>query len=265
MAEHNHPIIDEKLDQWDAGERVLVGITTSFKDGSICEMAGRIGFDMVWIDLEHGTAGFETVETLCAATVAGGGIPVGRISGHHRHHILRTLETGARMVLVPMVNNADIAREIIVHGKFPPLGRRGFNQSSRGLNFGLGDTLETFDWANRTTHLIAQIETSEAVDNLDAILEVDGLSGVFIGPGDLSVSLGCPAQFDHPRLRETIVTIVKRAREAGKHVGLLGPPPLLKTGLDAGADFIFCGGDLPTLRTSWIPLLERARKGFSDV
>jgi len=254
--------IDDKLVEWQAGERVLLGVACMSNSTRICEMAGRIGFDTVWLELEHGTADFQTLETLCLATEAGGAIPVARIPDHTRHHILRTMETGARLVLVPMVNNAEIAQEIVHHGKFPPLGQRGFNSCTRGLSYGLNNTLDQFEQSNQTTHLIAQIETVEAMNELDNILEVEGISGVFIGPGDLSVALGYPAQFDHPRLTEAITTVIGKAKKSGKHVGLLGPDSLLQIGLKAGADFIFCGTDIVVTRDGWAAKLQRAQKGY---
>ncbi len=253
---------DELLRKWETGEQVLAGVQNVSNAPRISELAGRVGFDMVWLELEHGTACFETVETLCMATDAGGAIPVARVQDHQRTHILRTLETGARILLVPMIHNAEMAKEIVRYGKFPPIGERGFHGATRGLGYGLGSPLENFDKANRSTHLIAQIETVEALENLEEIVNVDGLSGIFVGPGDLSVALGCAAEFQNPRLHEAVSTAISKARATGKHAGLLGPPDLLKTGLQAGADFFFCGGDLANLHPAWTALLERARNGF---
>ena len=181
--------------------RVLRGVAVLSRAPQIAELAGRLGFDLVWIDVEHGGVSFGEVETLCMAAESGGAVPVVRLPDHHRHHILRALEVGARIVIVPMVNDAETAREVVRHGKFPPLGERGFNTRSRGLNYGLAGLPEisnTFAAANAGTHLIAQIETLEAAENLDAICAVDGISGVLVGPGDLSVSMGKTAAFTDP-------------------------------------------------------------------
>jgi 4-hydroxy-2-oxoheptanedioate aldolase len=257
-------LIDTILTQWDAGERVLFGMQSLLNSTRTCELAGRIGFDMVWLELEHGTADFEMIETLAMATESGGAVPVARIPDTERHHVLRSLEAGARLVVVPMIQTADMAREIVRHGKFPPLGKRGFNTASRGLRYGLAPIQENFAWANRATHLIAQIETMEAVDNLDAILEVDGLSGILVGPGDLSVSLGCTAEFENPLLHDTVAACMKKAFAAGKHAGILAnADALLKTAQDAGADFIFCFNETVVLRTQMKERLDLARNGFA--
>ena len=246
----NDPFLDEQ-----GRPRVLRGAAVITGSLKLAEMAGRMGFDTVWIEVEHGGASFSEVETLCLAAEAGGAVPTVRLPGGEREHVLRALEVGARIVVVPLVNDAHAAREIVRHGKFPPLGERGFNTRSRGLNYGL-DGMEnlaaTFARANETTHLIAQIETRESVDNLDAICAVEGLSGVLIGPGDLSVSLGKPGAFTDPEFIGLVAAVVARARAAGKHAGILvAPGPLLDAVREAGCDLFFCAGDVNDLARAW--------------
>jgi 4-hydroxy-2-oxoheptanedioate aldolase len=106
----------------DHQRRILKGVTIISGSARLVELAGQIGFDTVWIELEHGPASFSEVEILCMAAEARGAIPTVRVPDHQRHHILRALEVGARIVIVPMVNDADTARDIVKHGKFPPLG-----------------------------------------------------------------------------------------------------------------------------------------------
>jgi len=194
---------------------------------------------------------------LCVAADARGAFPTVRVPDHQRHHLLRALEVGARIVIVPMVNDASTAQEIVKHGKFPPLGSRGFNTRSRGVNYGLDDCELAFQQANERTHLFAQIETMEAVQNLEKICAVAGISGVFIGPGDLSVSLGRIGQFTDPDLISIIVDCVQRARGLGKHCGILARPgPMFDAARAAGCDLIFCGGDIADLSKAWQELLS---------
>jgi 2-keto-3-deoxy-L-rhamnonate aldolase RhmA len=255
---------DQKLEQWEAGKRKILGIQALTRSTTVCELTGRLGFDATWLELEHGAANFETVEAMCIASQAANSISIARIPDHERHHVLRTLEVGARIVVVPMVNDAGRARDVVRWGKYAPLGERGFNTASRGLRYGLVEREENFAWANEHTHLIAQIETVEAVFNLDEILAIEGLSGVFIGPGDLSSSLGVPGQQEHPKLIETVLDIVGRAKAAGKHPCILAQRPLLKIAAEAGADLMICGSDTRTLTAAWTELLEDARGGFAD-
>lgn len=239
----------------DGAPRVLKGAAVISGNLKIAEMAGRVGFDTVWIEVEHGGASFSEVEALCMAAEAGGAVPTVRLPNHQRENVLRALEVGARIVVVPMINDAETAREIVQHGKFPPLGQRGFNTRSRGLNYGLGgmDKLaETFAAANAHTHLIAQIETAEAARNVAAICAMEGLSGVLVGPGDLSASLGKTGQFSDPELIAVVEGVMRTARAAGKHAGILvAPGPMLDAARAAGCDFFFCAGDINDLARTW--------------
>lgn len=242
--------------------RVARGVAVISGAAKIAEMAGRIGFDTVWIEVEHGGASYTEVEMLCMAVESGGGVPTVRLPNHHREHILRALEVGARIVVVPMINDADTAREIVRHGKFPPLGQRGFNTRSRALNYSLDPLLPKFAEANAHTHLIAQIETREAAENVEAICAVEGLSGILIGPGDLSVSYGKPAAFTDPDYIGTVADTIRRARGAGKHAGILvAPGPMLDAALAAGADLVFCAGDINDLAKAWRATLEMVTPG----
>lgn len=243
----------------DGTARRLRGVAVVTGSPKIAEMAGRLGFEAVWIEVEHGGASYSEVEALCMAATAGGAVPCVRIPSGDREHVLRALEAGARLVIVPMINDADMARALVRHGKFAPLGERGFNTRSRGLHYGLNgmDKLrETFDDANASTHLICQIETREAVENCAAICAVPGISGVLVGPGDLSVSLGITGQFTHPLLLSTVESVMATARTASKHAGILvAPGPLLEAAYASGCDLAFVGGDINDLARTWRALL----------
>lgn len=236
----------------DGGGRVLIGVTIYSGSTRLAELAARCGCDAVWIEMEHGPAGFSEAEAVCVAVEAGGGIPCVRVADAQRTHVLRALEIGARIVVVPMVNTAQEAERIVEHGKFPPLGYRGYNTRSRGTGYGLDGFAELTARANARSHLFAQIETLEAVDNLAAICGVRGLSGVFVGPGDLSVSLGCPGELNSPTMVSVVADCVRKARAAGKHAGILvAPGALLDAALAAGCDLAFCGGDVMDLANGW--------------
>jgi len=236
----------------DGGPRVLFGTAVLSCAPQIAELAGRVGFDTVWLEVEHGGASYAQIEQLCMAVESGGAIPTVRLPNHHREHVTRALEVGARIVVVPMVNEVETAREIVRWGKFPPQGERGFNSRSRGVGYGLQPPVEAFEQANRRTHLFAQIETVGACRNIEGICCVDGLAGIFVGPGDLSVSLGKMAQFGDPDLAASVTKVIRTARAAGKHAGILtSPGPLLDAAIEAGADLVFCAGDINDLARAW--------------
>jgi 2-keto-3-deoxy-L-rhamnonate aldolase RhmA len=115
-----------------------------------------------------------------------------------------------------------------------------------------------FAHANERTHLFAQIESKQAVENLDAICAVEGLCGIFIGPGDLSVSLNLAGNLDSEPMVRIVCDCVRRARSAGKHVGILVPPgKLLDAAVEAGCDLLYYGGDVTELSMAWPLLLNR--------
>jgi len=237
--------------------RIVRGVNIASNSTRIAELAGTLGFDTVWIEVEHGTPGYTEVEALCTAVEAGGAIPTVRVQDHRRTHVLRALEAGARILVVPMVNTREEARQVVEHGKFPPLGNRGFNMSSRGVRYGVEPIVEAFQKANDSIHLFAQVESMEAVANLEAICTVKGLAGIFIGPGDLSISMGKPGRLTDPEVIQTAADCIQCARELGKHAGIMAAPgPLLEGARKAGADLVIYGSDLSVLIGGWRALLE---------
>lgn len=241
----------------DGQPNLLRGVSIYSGSARLAELAIKVGFDTVWVELEHGPTDFERAEQICYATEAAGKFATIRVPDSQRCHVLRALEVGARIVIVPMVNTAEQARQIVEFGKFPPLGLRGYNCRSRGVEFGIHPIKDAFEKANASTHLFAQIETMEAVENLDEICAVPGLTGVLIGPGDLSVALGCVAEMTNPKLIEVACDCIRRARAAGLRTGILvGPGPLLTAAIEAGCNLCFFGGDYTNLIPAWRQLLE---------
>lgn len=242
----------------DGAPRVLSGAVLYAGSPRVAEMAARMGFDAVWIDMEHGGQGLRDAEQTCMAVEAGGGIPLVRTCGGDRDHVLRALEIGGRIIVVPMINDADAARRVAKWGKYRPLGERGFFRYSRGLRYGEED-----DWmavANATRVLLPQIETLEAVNNLDGILAVEGVDGILVGPGDLSADMGRPGDFQNAEFLATVQDCLRKARAAGKHAGFLAPnPALIPPALEAGADLVVFANDLPVLRAAWAQSLAEFR------
>ena len=237
--------------------RLLRGVAIQSYACRAAELAGMIGFETIWIDVEHGPVSYTEIEALCMAAEAGGCTATVRVPSNARHHILRTLEAGAQIVVVPMIQNVQEAEQIVQHGKYPPLGQRGFNLRSRGLHYGLSRSGSASEEANRRTHLFAQIESRAAVANVEAICQVPGLAGIIVGPGDLSVDMGRPSEFTEPELIATVESMMRKARALGKHAGVVvAPGPMLDKAIAAGCDLAYCSSDLASLTASWRNLLE---------
>lgn len=246
---------DTSRDIWhdaNGASRVLYGVVVISASARVAELAGRVGYDVVWIDVEHGSVPVGEVEGMCVATECGGAIPLVRVPDAERRHILWALEWGARIIVVPMVNDAATVRRIVEYGKYAPLGRRGYNTRPRGLGFGLQKPTNLFEQANRSTYLFTQVETREAVENVEEICAVEGLEGIFIGPGDLSVAYGCTGDMTNKELIEAAIHCIKTAKSMGKRAGILSPPgPLQQAAREAGAELVIVGSDIGDLAMAW--------------
>jgi len=251
-----HLVVDPFVDS-DGNPRLLRGIAIQSNAARVAELAGMLGFETVWIDVEHGPTSWTEVEYLCMGAEAGGCVPTVRVPSNQRSHILRSLEAGAHILVVPMIDNAEQAQQIVEYGKFPPLGRRGFNIRSRGLQYGLTQSGSHLQDANERTQLFAQIESLEAVKNAQEICQVEGLAGIVIGPGDLSSDMGRPGAFTDPEVIATVESVVRIARSLGKHAGVVvSPGPMLDAAIAAGCDLAYCSSDLGCMMSHSKQLLE---------
>jgi 4-hydroxy-2-oxoheptanedioate aldolase len=203
----------------------LLCLIVKMPAASTIELAGHTGFDYVLIDTEHGPSDMTELEHhIRAADSAGIGVLV-RVSGAQSPDILRALDAGADGIVVPHVTSArDVARAAALT-RYPPAGRRSLALSTRAGRHGTRPVDEHLAAAGRTTALIVQIEDAEALESMHEILVAEGLAGVFIGPSDLSASLGWPGRVDHPVVSEA----VDRVAEA-----VLACPDLALCSLAAG-------------------------------
>lgn len=209
------------------------GPFVGFPSPAITEMMGWMGYDFVVIDCEHGTIDFESAENMIRAAELSGATAVVRIGLNHQKHILRFLEAGAQGVLIPMINNARDAREVIEAVKFPPIGQRG-NYSGRGARHGLVPMNQYVKSANEETWVALQIETLEGIENQDEIIATKHADCIFLGPGDLSLQFGFPGQMGHPRVVESIEKLTAKIIGAGKQVGTVTTPENVKRWHDIG-------------------------------
>jgi 4-hydroxy-2-oxoheptanedioate aldolase len=184
------------------------------------EMLGLAGFDFVVIDTEHSPNDPAMVEHLVRAAEVGGLAPIVRVTENEPSLILRALDVAAAGILVPQVNSAAAAAAAVRAAKYPPQGERGVAGIVRAARYGFMPVAEYVAAANANTMVIAQIEDLAAVRDLEAILAVPGLDGIFIGPTDLSLSMGMIGQFDHPQFRQVVQTVIDQGLKAQKWVGI---------------------------------------------
>lgn len=184
------------------------------------QIVALTGLDGIIMDCEHGHIGDDSMHNSVAAISALGVSPFIRIRGPAHDIIKRALDTGAHGIMVPQINNAQEAQQIVQSSKFPPQGVRGQGSAFPAIGHGL-TTPEYMKSANQTTLTMIQIETRAGVENVEEICAVPGVDLVFIGPNDLAQSLlgYVPARGDEPEFVAAIDKIVKAARKHGKWTG----------------------------------------------
>lgn len=202
----------------------VLGTFMKLSDPTVVEIFGLAGFDFVILDLEHGPNSFETCQNLIRAAQLRGMTPIIRIYANEPALIQRALDIGALGVQVPQINTRAEALKLVSAAKFAPGGERGLCRYVRAADYSSRDKNEYFQSANDETMVIAHIEGLEGFQNLDEIL-TSGLDIIFIGPYDLSSSMGIPGQVDDARVVEKIKEICKKAETAGVLIGTFADNP----------------------------------------
>ena len=216
-----------------------------FNTTGIARIAANAGAEFCVFDMEHTGWSVETIRLLIATSRSTGMLPLVRVPATEYHFIARVLDMGAAGVMVPMVESAEQAHQIVQAAKYPPVGRRGAAFGIAHDDYSGGDVAEKMTSANTETLIIAQIETTDGVRNANAIAAVAGIDVLWIGHFDLSSSLGIPGQFDHPRFQEATATVLEACRTHGRIPGFMaGDVDDGKALLDQGFRMIAFGGDL---------------------
>jgi 4-hydroxy-2-oxoheptanedioate aldolase len=229
-------------DRVTAGER-LFGTWCNLGSSITVEMAGLAGFDWVLVDNEHGVGDYSALVHQVQAASATPAAPIVRIAGNDPVVIKRVLDLGVSGVMIPYVQSADEARAAVRAMRYPPEGIRGVASLTRATGFGVGFD-EYFRRANEDLLTIVQIETQAGVDAAAEIAAVDGVDVLFVGPLDLSTSLGVQKQYENPRFIEAVDTVVAAARASGKASGTLAlDPAMLAPMLGRGMTFVAFGSD----------------------
>lgn len=245
---------------WASGGAVVAG-WLQIPGALHAEALARCGYDAVVIDLQHSPIDFNAAVAMIGAIEQGGAEPIVRVKWNTPSEIMQLLDMGAYGVIAPMINTAEDARLLASSLHYAPRGERSFGPRRPSMRFGA----DYWRIASDTIVSLAMIETVEAMDNLDAILAVDGLDGVFIGPTDLALSLG---QAPVPDSRESGVVeavrhIRERARLAGKRVGIFcGSGIFAAEKIREGFDLVTAAPDLSMLTMTARSVIADARKGM---
>jgi 2-dehydro-3-deoxyglucarate aldolase len=197
-------------------ERLFAG-WVSYAHPSITETFARAGFDFIAIDMEHATISLEQAQRIIAASQSEGVPCLPRPVSHSNDWIKPLLESGADGLMVQMVNTAEEVEALIGYLKYPPIGRRSYGVN-RAQAYGFDFDKYIQNW-NETSTFIIQVESIQAVENVEELLAFDEVEGVMIGPYDISGSLGVPGQTTHPLVIEASRKVIEACERFGKSCG----------------------------------------------
>jgi 4-hydroxy-2-oxoheptanedioate aldolase len=229
-------------------------------DPAFIEALGYSGFDFVILDMEHGPTNVESLQNLVRAAELSAVLPIVRVKEGAPWVVGAALDVGACGIQAPQITDAAAAEEIVRLAKFAPRGERGVCRFVRSAKYSSQDRFEYFRESNDAV-VVLQLEGQEAMERLDEILAVDGVDIVFIGPYDLSQSLGVPGETTHPKVLETMRSIVELAVARGLVVGtFVDTVEQAKMWREAGVRYLSYSVDLGIFTDACRTLLQQLRE-----
>lgn len=199
----------------------LFGLVVKMPCAALIETAGHAGFDYVVIDTEHGLADGAELEHHLRAADGAGIAGIVRVASPSPTKILHALDAGAEGIVVPRVRTAATAQDVVRAAHYPPVGERGLATSTRAGRHGMASLADHISTARRDTLIILQIEDAAAVPQVSEIGAVEHVDAVFVGPTDLSMSLGHPGELDHPDVSAAIESIAASVAGAERALAVL--------------------------------------------
>jgi 4-hydroxy-2-oxoheptanedioate aldolase len=247
--------MDTLRTQWSEGRDTL-GVWLTIPSIISAEAVARVGYDYVCIDNQHGVNDYQQTVAMAQAVLLGGGTPICRVPWNEPGIIGKMLDAGIEGIIVPMVNSVAEAQAVVRAGRYAPIGARSFGPVVAGMR-----RSDHFDWAGDGIALIPMIETVEAISNLDDILAVPGLVAIYVGPADLSITLGLrPGNNDgNSTFDDALATIVAGCRKAGVVPGIHATAALVERRLEQGFRMITVTSDTLAMRSSLVADLATAR------
>lgn len=251
-------IIKAKLNN---GEPSLV-TQLHLTDSSVFELTGLMGFDGIWMDLEHHGYSLETAIHLMRAARVGRTDILARPAKGEFMRMSRFLEAGAHGIMYPRCNDAAEAAEVVRWSKYAPEGERGFDGAGPDVPYCTMPIADYIKQANEQTFIVIQLEEPSAIDKAEEIAAVDGVDVIMLGPADFSILSGVPGQFDHPKVQTAIEKIAKAAANAGKNWACpAGSVDRARELLSLGAKLLLHNADIVMVKLG----LEKIQKDFEPL
>lgn len=209
------------------------------------EILGYLGFDFVILDMEHSALDYHQAEDLIRAGEAAGISIVVRVPGIDENPILRLLEAGSHGIQAPGVDTEEMAQKVVQASRYRPIGMRGLSFSTRAAQYTIKDKSRHIADSNNKQLVVVQIESKEAVDNLESIAAIEGIDVLFLGPADLSNSYGVPGQTNHPMIQAALKKLGEVAEKNGKVAGtFVGNQEQALRAIDAGVRYLVYDNDV---------------------
>jgi len=248
------------------GGRPLLGAASYLYNPTFLEMAALMGYQAAWIEMEHTFLTFAQAVDLCRIASGLGLLTMIRIPDAQRATVLKAAECGPDIIDLPMANSPEMLEELVCHGRFPPQGVRGYFSVSRAVKYGLeGDVSDKQQEINHELCLMVQIETREAVERIEELCQVPGIDGIFIGPADLSASLGVPGQTSHNAVYEAASRAIRTAKAHGKQTAAGIQPQDLPFWVQQDIDLLFCINDIAAMKVGAQQALDKARAALCEL
>lgn len=239
-------------------KKTLIGTIFTTGAPQVAEIISLTGFDWVLIDMEHSTLSLDSVQN-ALQIIDNKILKIVRVPGNDEIWIKRVLDTGCDGILVPMVKTSDEARRVVMASKYPVDGQRSVGLT-RAHKYG-ATFKEYVSGANKDLIIMIQIEHIDGVKNIDSILKVKGIDSIFIGPYDLSASMGFMGQPDHAEVRAAIKLIKEKCRKAGLPYGIFGSTPESVAGeFKDGCKYLICGVDASIISGAYGEMIKRLNK-----
>jgi len=254
--------IHNKFKQAILNKEKQIGLWSHLCSPISIEILADCGYDWLLLDMEHSPNDLSEILSQLQAMKGGTATPIVRPPWNDMVTFKRLLDIGVQNLLVPYIQTAEEARNAVAYTRYPPHGVRGYAGAPRASNYG-----RVKDYAHLNAKelcLLLQVETLQGLENLEAIANVDGVDGVFIGPGDLSAALGHLGNPKHPEVLKVIDDAIARIKACGKAPGILtGDEALAKHYVAQGCLFVAVGADQNVLRDSATALAQRFKSRSS--
>jgi 2-keto-3-deoxy-L-rhamnonate aldolase RhmA len=224
----------------------------------IPKLLAAAGFQWAFIDTEHGGFDLETVQDICRVAVMAGLCPIVRVADLQYALAARSLDCGAEGIIFPRVESPELLERAVSWTKFPPVGVRGYGLTAVQVDYEPLNFTQIIEHMNANTMVVLQIETRRALDAREELLAVAGIDAVMVGPADLSISLGVPGDFQHPKMVEAIEAVRDSCVERGIAPGIqTRTPALARFWKERGMLFLGCSNDTAMLYERAVELISQ--------